>query len=104
MGTMAKIVTTFAVVISLAAVGFAQGPELTSEQKLRIERINLVTRVSQLEKENADLKVQLSSLQVAIERAKLQGDIEKANPDFVWDAQTGKFTEKKKEQPGGELR
>lgn len=103
MGTMAKILVTCAFVVAVATVGFGQpGPALTSEQNLRVERLNLLQRIVQLEKENNDLKQQLVAVQVHNERNRLKSEAEQANPGFEWNPDTGKFTQK--EPPGGDLR
>lgn len=101
MTTFGKILVIMAIVLAVSVVGFAE-PELTDLQKLRIERINLLNRNIELEKENAGLRIQLQALKVAIDRAQLQDDIEKANPGFVWDPATGAFTAK--ELPNGDIR
>jgi hypothetical protein len=102
MDTFGKITVTLALVCSLGLVGFAKSqPALTEVQKLRIERLNLVSEITTLTKENADLKVQLAGMKVSLERLQLQQDIERTNPGHTWDPATGQFAPK---GPDGELR
>lgn len=98
MNTMSKIIATVAFIFSITLVGlFAQpAPALTTEQQLRIERVNLVSEVARLKKENADLQLQLTALQVAIERERLKMGVEKDNPGYTWDPSTGQFAAEKK--------
>lgn len=80
---MKKFLWSAAFVFTLSTLVFAQN--LSPEVKWQIERINLISKIAELEN-------QVKALQLQIEYAKIRQDVEKANPGFTWDPKTGKFS------------
>lgn len=84
-------------------------PSLSTSQQADIERLNLLARIVDLEREVRRLKVELGQ---ALEQAeatvfgnaqrllqeesvRIQRDVEVTHPDYVWDPATGTFTPRK---------
>jgi hypothetical protein len=105
-----KLLTTALLVFGLATPLFAQQP-LTSEEKLKLEKVALLQQIELLTKEVAQWRqlfaqtsLRLGEFEAAVSReqtrAALEGvvkEIEATRPGFEFDPQTGQFKPKKKE-------
>lgn len=97
-------------VLMLSTAAWAQSPQLTEAQKLKVEALNLHAALQTKELEILRLRIELAqALQLAMpaiekqandqfqQRLKeLQDEIHAAHPDWEWDSNTGAFSPRPK--------
>lgn len=101
-----KIVFTLLLLVGLSQASAQQPISLTSEEKLKIQILNLQYTLRAEQEKNAQLTISYGvcqaqllkdSSQLSAEEVKLQKEIENNHPDYSFNIRTGEF--KKKENP-----